>query len=218
MLTDSKRTKLNYESNKSFSLSLQRNSTPVNSHNKVAQFSVVIAKGDSAASKHFIQSQDKHCLTHIRPHVGPPVQLPDSNVISTSEQGCLPLSPELSSDAKTGTVLPQLASSSLISLGQLCDDGCRVILNDKTLEAYKNQKLVLAGIRNRTDGLWDIPVYKTTMQEGNYKPPLLHGTIPSSPLSLRPPFPPLVILLRSVTPTGYQNLVFSLCFKTWNLS
>jgi hypothetical protein len=64
-------------------------------------------------------------------------------------------------------ILPNLKSSSLISLGQLCDDDCHIILNKENLTAIKNDKIILKGVRNPTDGLWDIPVQKTHISSQN---------------------------------------------------
>ena len=76
-------------------------------------------------------------------------------------------------------VLPSLKRSSLISLGQLCDNDCRVILDKKKLYIDKDDKLVLEGNRNRTNGLWDIPipyygVYKKTVKKNNNIQPPTH--------------------------------------------
>ena len=70
-------------------------------------------------------------------------------------------------------VLPSLKSSSLISLGQLCDDDCSVLLDKKKLYVKKNNSMVLEGNRNMKDGLWDIPipyydVGKRALQTDNY--------------------------------------------------
>ena len=43
-------------------------------------------------------------------------------------------------------------------MGQLADDGCKIILNKNTLNVYKNYKNILTGFRNKHDGLWDIPL------------------------------------------------------------
>ena len=76
-------------------------------------------------------------------------------------QGQLPLSKHLSTTACNAIVLPNLQSSSLISLGQLCDDNCVVTLDKKNLQVKKNNKVIMNGIRNKNDGLWDIPITKT---------------------------------------------------------
>ena len=96
------------------------------------------------------------------------VTLPNSNSIVSETKGQLPLSCKLSPKAKEAIVLPKLQSSSLISLGQLCDDNCNVHLDKKELKVYKEEELVMKGYRNPVDGLWDIPIV-TKLQHNNYK-------------------------------------------------
>ena len=107
--------------------------------------------------------EHKSILNIITKFDGPPVQLPKNEIIRATEKGELPLDPALSSTARTAMVLSNLKSSNLISLGQLCDDGCSIILNKHIMQAYKNNKVVMKGIRNKTDGLWDIPIQKTNI-------------------------------------------------------
>ena len=49
-----------------------------------------------------------------------------------------------------------LKNASLISLGQLCDDDCKVFLDKRKLAVYKNDKLIIHGSRNYSDRLWDV--------------------------------------------------------------
>ena len=93
--------------------------------------------------------------------------LPDADTIKPAQQGILSLSKKLSKQAQTGTTLPVLQKSSLISLGQLCGEDCTVVLNTK-LYAIKEDEVILQGQRNFTDGLLDIPIQKTILQEENY--------------------------------------------------
>ena len=44
-----------------------------------------------------------------------------------------------------------------MSLGQLADDGCVILLTKNHLNMFKNFESILQGVRNKTDGLWDIP-------------------------------------------------------------
>ena len=119
----------------------------------------VIAKADSGASKHYIREEDKNILCDIKndPH-GPTVQLPNDATITSTESGFLPLTSDLSTTAKKAHILPELHSASLISLGQLCDDNCKIFLTKSDLKIYKNNKLLATGTRNKRDGLWDIPL------------------------------------------------------------
>ena len=74
-------------------------------------------------------------------------------------------------------ILPGLKSASLISIGQLCDDDCDVLLNKTKLVAIKDNKIILKGTRNYSDGLWDIPIYKRRISEQNYPDPSIHPGI-----------------------------------------
>ena len=91
---------------------------------------------------------------------GPTVTLPNGETLTSTRAGYLPLPAELSTRAKKATLLKNLKSSTLISFGQLCDDGCEVILKKKVCDIYKNNKIILRGTRNLIDGLWDIPLIK----------------------------------------------------------
>ena len=45
-----------------------------------------------------------------------------------------------------------------MSIGQLCDDNCAAVFRKHDLHVFKNNKLVLKGLRNYCDGLWDVPL------------------------------------------------------------
>ena len=148
----------------------------------------IVAKGDSAASQNYWREQDIKCLDNVIPFMGPSVTLPNNKQILPTNQGLIPLSTQLSKSSRTATVLPQLKSSSLISLGQICDDSCTVLLNKEKLYALKDKNItynfnkkdvLIEGTRNKVDNLWDIPItndrYKKTIMENNYISPPLSG-------------------------------------------
>ena len=145
---------------------------PVNSPNKYTSCTratpIVIAKGDSAASHHYWRPEDQHYLTEPSPNTAIQVQLPNASKIGSTVQGQLPLHRKLSTTAKNAIVLPALKSSSLISLGQLCDDNCKIELHKRELKVCKNKQSMLKGNRNYQDGLWDIPITKTSIIDDNY--------------------------------------------------
>ena len=138
---------------------------------------IVIAKGDSAASGHYWQEKDVKVLSKIKDIIGPSVLLPNEDTVDVTSQGQLPLSPLFSSRAKKAIILPGLKSASLISIGQLCDDNCTVLLNKRKLLAIKEKQVILEGSRNYSDGLWDITIYKTNIQDSNYFTPKIHLSI-----------------------------------------
>ena len=126
-----------------------------------------MAKGDSGASSHYWRDKDRTCLTNIISAPGPTVTLPNNTKIKSSEKGKLPLHSNFSSKATTTAILPGLQSSSLISLGQLCDDNCDVLLNKDSLFVVKNNELLMEGFRNQEDKLWDIPVRNPNILKSN---------------------------------------------------
>ena len=100
-------------------------------HNK----SFITVKADSGASKHYFRQSDIACLTEIKPIPGPSVYLADMTAIKITHKGTLPIN-NLSQHAKTVNILPELKSSSLLSLGQLCDDNCQVLLQKQDLHVF----------------------------------------------------------------------------------
>ena len=79
------------------------------------------------------------------------------SIIHATKKGYLPLN-NLSKIATEAHTFPHLKSSSLLSLGQLCDDGCDVLLNRTSLHVFRNAQHILQGQRNYIDGPWDVPV------------------------------------------------------------
>ena len=76
----------------------------------------------------------------------------------------VPLTKELSTQAKVGHIFDGLQSGSLISIGQLCNDDCIALLTKYNVKIYKGGKVIIIGERNNTNGLWNIPLApKTTL-------------------------------------------------------
>ena len=130
-----------------------------------------------AASRHYRREEDKKVLDSIKKHFEPEVLLPNNNKIAITSQGLLPLSTDLSSRACNAMILPGLKSASLISIKQLCDDSCNVLLNECKLITVKNKRIILEGNRNYSNGLWDIPIHKTAISKVNYTTPQIHPGI-----------------------------------------
>ena len=101
-----------------------------------------IAKADTGASNHYWMKKNGNVLKNVTLAPGPSVQLPNSELIHSTARGEIPLPKELSQDAKETMILPKLTSSNLISLGQLCDDDCEIILNKDIMKAIKNNKVM----------------------------------------------------------------------------
>ena len=159
---------------------------------KLSRQKIIVAKGDSGASSHFIQEDGQQCLSNIENCDGPTIQLPDASTLKVTKEGTLPFSNLLTKQGKTATIVPGLQSSSLISIPQLCDDGCNVLLDNKKLYAVKNNKLILTGTRNKHDRLWDIPLpYQysmdtSTIQENNHTTKAMHAGLYNKHLPTAP--------------------------------
>ena len=85
----------------------------------------MILKADTGATNHYFRLRDISILKNItKCSNNKSVQLPNSNSIDITHQGVLPISNKLSMKAKTAHIISKLINSSLLSLGQLCDDNC----------------------------------------------------------------------------------------------
>ena len=120
----------------------------------------VYAKGDSAASDHYFREEDEGCLQNVTKVSGNAITIPDGSTIQATKKGYLPLSTELSEKTREAKILPALKSASLISIGKLCDNGCKVQFEKNNMNVIKNDKIIMSGTRNKTDGLYDIPIEK----------------------------------------------------------
>ena len=99
------------------------------------------------------------------------VKLPDSTIIQATHKGIIPLHHSLLSQAQQAYSFPKITNSSLISIGQICDDNCTAIFNKQDLKIYKDTdvhivsgKSIINGTRNDTDGLWDIHIHSNDTQ------------------------------------------------------
>ncbi len=152
---------------KSNNINININKLPITSSSSVVHHNTSspspIAKEDSGATHHYLSPVHQHLLDSITSSSGPSVILPDNSVVTTTTKGILPLSGSLTSDAQTAHVIPALHTS-LISSGQLADDDCFILLNKRFLAVFKHFKFILTGVRNPTDGLWDIPLHQPIQQ------------------------------------------------------
>ena len=72
------------------------------------------------------------------------------------------IAPQLPPTAQTGHVLPGLSTGSLISIGHLCDNDCTAIFSKYHVHIIKDGSLIIKGPRNKSNGLWTIPIAPTS--------------------------------------------------------
>ena len=104
------------------SVTYDNNSTHVNPYiNSIFKYNdstdFIIAKADSGATSNYWQECDKNVLSDREKVDGPSVTLPNNSIIKSTEQGYIPLSPLLSFNATKASIMPDLKSALLISLG-----------------------------------------------------------------------------------------------------
>ena len=57
-------------------------------------------------------------------------------------------------------------------MGQLCDDDCVSIFTKFDVKSLKHNRVIITGLRDRTNGLWNIPL-------GTYPPLNNHQSAPT---------------------------------------
>ena len=96
-------------------------------NNSVVPQISIIAKGDSGASRHCFSTHAKKILTNIGPSPDTSIILPNNQKLQAHATANIPLQ-NFSKNATKTYVLKELKNTNLISLGQLCDDGCYVLV------------------------------------------------------------------------------------------
>jgi hypothetical protein len=110
---------------------------------------------DSGATGHFFKVSRtlldlKHTTTSIT------VSLPDGAHIKSTHTGTLPI-PGLPISACCAHVFPSLQSHSLLSIGQLCDHGCKAVFTNDCVTITRDDLVLLTGTRSSsTNGLWTL--------------------------------------------------------------
>ncbi|EEC45165.1 predicted protein [Phaeodactylum tricornutum CCAP 1055/1] len=135
------------------------------------------AIADTGCTGHYITVNCPH--THKRP-ASPSlaVRVPNGAVLRSSHIATLAL-PGFSPSACQAHIFPGLTSHPLISIGQLCDDGCTATFSATRLEIHRDTTLLLSGTRAPTTGLWHLDLTPA-------KPPATaHALVPNTPLADR---------------------------------
>jgi len=113
---------------------------------------------DTGATNTYLKMVHQGYLSNCMPlHNGPKARLPDNTEIQATHRGTLQLHPQLQPSC---LVFPHLSNESLLSIGQLCDQGCIAIFNKWKMYVFKDNALILTGSRSPQDGLWKIPFFK----------------------------------------------------------
>ena len=71
--------------------------------------------------------------------------IPDSGKLQANKHGFLPLLSTLSPASTTAIIVLGLKSYSLSSLGQLCEDGCNLLLHKNNMYSIKDKEVLIEG-------------------------------------------------------------------------
>jgi hypothetical protein len=93
------------------------------------------------------------CSDKQAAHITLNVNIPNGTTIQSSHT-CNLLLTDLPNQARQAHILPGLVHNSLISVGQLCDNGCSVTFAQDQVTVSKNEKCVMYGSRDPKSRLW----------------------------------------------------------------
>ena len=83
------------------------------------------------------------------------VRLPNGDKLQNTHECFLPI-PQLPKGSITARIFPGLHTASLLSIGELCDAGCKATFLQYTLRIKYRKEIILTGVRNFTTGMWEV--------------------------------------------------------------
>jgi hypothetical protein len=118
---------------------------------------------DSGCIGHFLLV-NAPCLNKVKSQSPLTVRLPNGATLESSHTSELNI-PELNAAASKAHVFPGMASHSLLSVGQLCDEGYIVTCKNASITVCNSQKFqILSGHRDLDTGLWRINLKQDNKQ------------------------------------------------------
>ena len=145
---------------------------------------------DSGFTGHYLDALKT--IVHTRePSENPSnMKLRNLSTMVFTHQVHIPLQ-NLSIQVKNEEIFPNLQSS-LISIGQLCDDGCIVAFYNHKVIVSKNKYIIIEGCLDPTNSLWWFPIHhlaQNNKQVNILEPHLCNHVIPMvsrHPIAYRP--------------------------------
>jgi hypothetical protein len=115
---------------------------------------------DSGCTGHFLLVNTP-CLNKVESRTPLTVRLPNGATMESSHTADLDI-PELNAAASKAHVFPGMANHSLLSVGQLCDEGYILALKQDTVTICNpDSSKLLSGPRDLNTGLWRINLKQT---------------------------------------------------------
>ena len=114
------------------------------------------AVADSGCTHNYLTDK-ANVKTKKRQHVPIRVTLPDATTLESLHVCALDL-PALPTKATEGYIIPGMKNHSLMSLTQLCNAGCKIVMNANELIVIHNGVEAMRGVKNEKNGLWYLPI------------------------------------------------------------
>jgi hypothetical protein len=116
---------------------------------------------DSGCTGHLVNAP---CLNNVKSRTPLTVRLPNGATMESYHTTELDI-PELNADASKAHVFPGMANHSLLSVGQLCNEGYIVTFEQASVTICDSEKYqILSGPRDLNTGLWRINLKQTNNQ------------------------------------------------------
>ena len=114
---------------------------------------------ETIATAHYLHTSAlSHCSHVFHTKSFPVVQVSNNNIIKLAFSATLQILSKLSFRAQSTHVFNDITTGSLISMGQLCDDDCVSILTKFDVKILKNNQVIINGLRDQINSLWNIPL------------------------------------------------------------
>jgi hypothetical protein len=124
---------------------------------------------DSGCTGNFL-SATAPCSNKQAAHIPLNVNMPNGTTIQSSHT-CDLLLTDLPPQARKAHTLPGFVHNSLISVGQLCDNGCNVTFTQEQVTVSKKGKCVMYGSRDPRSRLWIVDlkqIFETNQVQCNH--------------------------------------------------
>ena len=167
------------------------------------------AIADSGCTAHFC-TITAH-VVNKRPTKNPiSIRNPNGTIMYSTHEADLDLL-DLPLAARHVHIVRALSHFSLLSMGQLCDAGCRVTFDTCAVTVHHHERVILTGARDTATGLWHLSLLPSTVGDAAHSALHINAPTPATPsrtsVAPPPPFlpPPQVNSSRSPMQRSFRR-------------
>jgi hypothetical protein len=123
---------------------------------------------DSVCSSHYLKG-GAYCINKRHAHIPIKVKLPDGTTLAsraTADLACTTFNLR----ARSAHIINELAIHSILSCGQMCDAGYKVLSDEGRAQVIKGNvavqgRIIMHGQSDHTTGLWTVPLYENSTKK-----------------------------------------------------